>query len=502
MHQKSTQVELPLEGRGEAPRAERSGEAGRAARGEERSGVGHEHLMERVVERDNLVRALQRVRKNKGSPGVDGMTVGALLPYLREHWEQVREALLTGGYQPQPVRRVEIPKSGGGVRMLGIPTVLDRFIQQAVLQVLQPVFDPTFSEHSYGFRPGRGAHQAVRAAQRYVQEGRRWVVDVDLEKFFDRVNHDVLMGKLENRVGDRRLLRIIRRYLAAGIMADGVVVERHEGTPQGGPLSPLLANVLLDSVDKELEKRGHAFARYADDCNVYVRSRRAGERVMAALRGCYARQRLRVNEEKSAVARVWDRKFLGYSMWVAKGRMVKLRVAAKALNTFKATVREITARAAGRNLSQVAARLATYLRGWKQYFALAETPGIFDDLDQWIHRRLRALQLKLWKRGRTIYRQLKARGLSEPLAKAAAAHGRRWWAKATHGALKTAMPKQSFDRLGIPRLAPHYPHLSEPPDADPHVRWCGRGHAGDHPASPIPIRPRPPAQPPLTCPGS
>ncbi len=456
MHQKSNvQLELPLEGRGEAPRAERSGEAGRAARGEERSGVGHAELMERVVERDNLVRALKRVRKNQGSAGVDGMTVEDLLPYLREHWEQVRESLLTGGYQPQPVLRVEIPKSGGGVRMLGIPVVLDRFIQQAILQVLQPIFDPTFSEHSYGFRPGRSAHQAVRAAQQYVQEGRRWVVDVDLEKFFDRVNHDVLMGKLENRIGDRHLLRIIRRYLEAGIMADGVVVERYEGTPQGGPLSPLLANVLLDSVDKELERRGHAFARYADDCNVYVRSKRAGERVMAALRGCYAQLRLRVNEDKSAVARVWDRKFLGYSMWVTKGQRVKLRVAAKALSTFKAAVREITGRAAGRNMGQVAARLATYLRGWKQYFTLADTPGIFDDLDQWIHRRLRALQLKQWKRGRTIYRELKGRGLPDPLARAAAAHGRRWWAMATHGALKTAMPTRSFDRLGIPRLAPH-----------------------------------------------
>jgi group II intron reverse transcriptase/maturase len=453
MHQMSTQVELPLEGRGEAPRAERSGEAGRAAKGEERSGVGHEHLMELVVERGNLVRALKRVRQNKGSPGVDGMAVADLLPYLREHWEQIRESLLTGGYQPQPVRRVEIPKSSGGVRMLGIPTVLDRLIQQAVLQVLQPIFDPTFSEHSYGFRPGRSAHQAVRAAQQYVQEGRRWVVDVDLEKFFDRVNHDVLMGKLENRIGDRRLLRIIRRYLEAGIMADGVVMERHEGTPQGGPLSPLLANVLLDDVDKELERRGHAFARYADDCNVYVRSRRAGERVMAALRVCYATLRLRVNEDKSAVARVWDRKFLGYSMWVAKGRVVKLRVAAKALKEMKERVRQITSRNGGRSMKQVCEELGTYLRGWKQYFSLAETPRIFEGLDEWIHRRLRMVQLKQWKRGRTAFRELRARGVPEWLAVRVARFTTKWWRVAAHGGLHVAFPVDYFVALGVVRLS-------------------------------------------------
>jgi group II intron reverse transcriptase/maturase len=449
----SMQMELPLEGRGEAPRAERSGEAGRAARGEERSGVGHAALMQRVVERDNLARALKRVRQNKGSPGVDGMTVDDLLPYLRGHWVQIRESLLTGSYQPQPVRRVEIPKSGGGVRMLGIPTVLDRFMQQAVLQVLQPIFDPTFSEHSYGFRPGRNAHQAVRAAQQYVQEGRKWVIDVDLEKFFDRVNHDVLMGKLENRIGDRRLLRIIRRYLEAGIMADGVVVERHEGTPQGGPLSPLLANVLLDDVDKELEKRGHAFVRYADDCNVYVRSERAGKRVMAALRGCYAKLRLRVNEDKSAVARVWDRKFLGYSMWVARGHEVKLGVAAKALKLFKQRIREVTRRKGGRSLHQVAAELGKYLRGWKQYFQLANTPGVFAALDGWIHRRLRAFQLKQWKRGRTTYRELRTRGVPEWLASQGAGHGGRWWWAAGLGALHTALPGKYFVGLGVTPLS-------------------------------------------------
>jgi len=453
MRQKSRQLELLPEDRGEAPTVRQSGEAGRAARGEGRSGSGHEQVMELMVERENCLGALKRVRKNKGSPGMDGMTVKDLPEYLRAHWPAIREQLLAGSYQPMPVRRVEIPKSDGGTRQLGIPTVLDRFIQQCLLQVLQPMFDPTFSEHSHGFRPGRRAHDAIREAQRYIQAGRRWVVDVDLARFFDRVNHDVLMGKLENRIGDRRLLRIIRRYLEAGIMADGVVTERHEGTPQGGPLSPLLANVLLDDVDKELERRGHAFARYADDCNVYVRSRRAGERVMEALRRLYATLRLQVNEDKSAVARVWDRKFLGYSFWVAKGRVVKLRVAAKALDEFKERVRQITSRTGGRSLGRVAGELRAYLQGWKQYFSLANTPGIFDDLDQWIHRRLRMLQLKQWKRGRTAYRELQRRGVEGAMLRIAARYARNWWHVAAHKALHIALPGAYFDGLGVPRLA-------------------------------------------------
>jgi len=451
MHQKSRQLELPLEGRGEAPRAERSGEAGRAVQGEERSG-SHD-LMERVVARENAVAALKRVRQNKGSPGIDGMTVGELEPYLREEWPAIREQLLVGSYRPGAVKRQLIPKSGGGMRELGIPTVLDRFVQQLLLQVLQPMFDPTFSEHSHGFRPGRRAHDAVCKAQQYIQDGRRWVVDVDLEKFFDRVNHDVLMGKLYNRIGDGRMLRIIHRYLKAGVLADGVVMERYEGTPQGGPLSPLLANVLLDEVDKELERRGHCFVRYADDCNVYVRSKRAGERVLAALRQKYAKLRLQVNEEKSAVARVWGRKFLGYSFWVAKGGVVKRRVAPKALEEMKQRVRQITGRNGGRSLEQVGRELGAYLRGWKAYFRLADTPKIFADLDGWIRRRLRCIQLKQWKRGRTAYRELAARGLPTWLVRKGAGHGRRWWWAANLGAMHTALPGTYFERLGVPRLA-------------------------------------------------
>lgn len=451
MHPKTGQLELVLGGWGEAPGDQESGEAGRAAQGEERS--GNHDLMERVVARENATQALKRVRRNKGSAGIDGMTVDELTPYLHENWSGIRERLLAGTYQPSAVRRVLIPKSGGGMRQLGIPTVLDRFVQQLILQVLQPIFDPTFSEHSHGFRPGRRAHDAVRKAQEYIQQGNRWVADVDLEKFFDRVNHDVLMGKLENRTRDRRILRVIRRYLEAGIMADGVVTERHEGTPQGGPLSPLLANVLLDEVDKELERRGHRFVRYADDCNVYVSSKRAGERVLKVLRRLYAKLRLRINEEKSAVARVWDRKFLGYSFWVAKGRQVKLRVAPTALSEMKQRVRRITSRSSGRSMEKVTHDLGVYLRGWKEYFRLSNTPGIFAQLDQWLHRRLRAVQLKQWKRGRTAYRELRRRGVPDWLARKAARFARNWWRVAGHGALHTALPGSYFERLGVPRLA-------------------------------------------------
>jgi len=408
--------------------------------------------MERVCERTNLQAALKRVRKNKGSAGIDGMTVDELPEHLKTHWPALREQLLAGTYQPSPVRRHAIPKRGGGVRELGIPTVVDRFIQQAILQVLGPRFDPTFSQHSYGFRPRRSAHDAVVQAQRFVNEGRRFVVDVDLEKFFDRVNHDVLMGRLAKRIEDERLLGLIRRYLEAGMMANGVATERHEGTPQGGPLSPLLANVLLDEVDKELERRGHAFVRYADDCNVYVRSRRAGERVLGLLRRLYANLRLRVNEAKSAVDRAWNRKLLGYSFWSGRGGEVKRRVAPKALETMKDRVRELTRRTRSQSIARVAQDLRSYLTGWKNYFRLADTNNVFRELDEWIRHRLRALHLKHWRRGPTIYRELRARGLSERGAARAAINGRRWW-KNSAQLVHIAFPIHYFDQLGIPRLA-------------------------------------------------
>jgi group II intron reverse transcriptase/maturase len=447
----SGQLELPLEGRGETPRIRRSEEVPMAAHETESS--GRSDLMERVLHRSNLQNALKRVKSNKGSPGIDGMTVDELSAHLRGHWEEIREQLLAGTYRPQPVKRQLIPKGGGGMRELGIPTALDRFIQQALLQVLQSDLDGSFSRHSYGFRPGRSAHEAVRAAQRYIQQGRRWVVDVDLEKFFDRVNHDVLMGRLARCIRDHRVLVIIRRYLEAGVMTHGgVVTERYEGTPQGGPLSPLLANVLLDEVDKELEKRGHSFVRYGDDCNVYVRSRRAGERVMQLLRRLFTGLKLRVNESKSAVDLAIRRKILGYSFWFAPGSVVKRRVSRKALQVLKDRVRLITKRSRGRSIERVVAELRSYLVGWKEYYRLADTPRVFSDIDEWIRHRLRALHLKHWKRGKTIYRELRARGMSERAAACVAAHGRRWWHNSARG-IHPALPTRYFDQLGLPRLA-------------------------------------------------
>jgi len=419
-------------------------------RGDER--LGSNDLMAKVCERRNLQAALKRVRQNAGSPGIDGMTVEELPAYLRVHWPRLREELLAGRYQPQPVKRVAIPKRGGGERELGIPTVLDRFIQQALLQVLQPLFDPTFSDASYGFRPGRRAHDAVLRAQAYVQDGRSFVVDIDLEKFFDRVNHDMLMGRLAKRIADRRMLRLIRRYLNAGILANGVVIERHEGTPQGGPLSPLLANVLLDEVDKELEQRGHAFVRYADDLNVYVRSERAGERVMVSLRKLFGKLKLRVNETKSKVTRATNAKFLGFSFWVGQGRIVRRRVAPEAIDRLKERVRELTRRSAGRSLAQMCEPLGKYLTGWKAYFRLAETPNAFADIDGWVRHRLRAVQLKHWKRGRVIYRELTARDMPADAASRVAGNARRWWRNSAM-ALNMALPNELFSKLGVPKLA-------------------------------------------------
>jgi RNA-directed DNA polymerase len=347
---------------------------------------------------------------------------------------------------------VTIPKPDGGERELGIPTVVDRLIQQALLQILQPILDPTFSEHSYGFRPGRRAHDAVLAAQAYVQSGRRVVVDIDLEKFFDRVNHDILIDRLSKRIGDAGVIRLIRAYLDSGIMSDGVVQQRNRGTPQGGPLSPLLANVMLDEVDKELERRGHCFVRYADDANVYVRSRQAGERVMAQLRRLYGRLHLVVNEAKSAVASVFGRKFLGYSLWVARGGEVKRRVADKPVATFKQRVLQLTRRSGGRSMQDVVDGLRPYLLGWKAYFGLAQTPRVWRELDEGLRHRLRAIRLKQWKRGTTMYRELLAMGASAEVARKVAANSRRWWRNSAK-LLNSVLTIAWFDRLGLPRLS-------------------------------------------------
>lgn len=450
VHQQPGQPGRTERGLGEALPGIGRDEARLAGQGSE--GLGRSDLLTQALARGNMVLAWKRVRANRGSAGVDGLTIEATSEYLKTHWLRIREDLQTGRYRPRPVRRVQIPKSGGGVRELGIPTVIDRLIQQALLQVLQPVIDPTFSDHSYGFRPGRRAHDAVRQAQSHVQAGWKVVVDVDLEKFFDRVSHDVLMDRLAKRIDDKAVLRLIRRYLAAGIMDGGVVMERYEGTPQGGPLSPLLANVLLDEVDRELERRGHRFVRYADDCNVYVRSRKAGERVLDGLRKLYDRLHLKVNEAKTAVARATGRKFLGYALWRAAGGEVKRSVAAKAIDTFKQRIRQITRRTCGRSLDEVAQELRRYLPGWKAYFQLAQTPGAFRGLDEWLRHRLRALQLKHWRRGTTIYRELRALGASSDQAARVAGNATRWWHN-SRLELNRLMPIAYFDRLGVPRLS-------------------------------------------------
>ena len=377
--------------RGEAAREPASDEARGPRRETEGTGSA---LLCAALTRENLQQAWKRVKANKGSAGVDGLSIEQTALHLKTAWPEIRERLLRGTYRPSPVRWVAIPKPDGGERELGIPTVTDRLIQQALLQVLQPILDPTFSEHSYGFRPERRAHGAVLAAQSYVQSGRRVVVDVDLEKFFDRVNHDILIDRLQKRIDEAGVIRLIRAYLNSGIMQDGVVQDRQHGTPHGGPLSPLLANVMLDEVDKELERRGHCFARYADDCNVYVRSHRAGERVMALLRRLYDRLRLTVNETKSAVASVFGRKFLGYSLWVAKGGEIKRRVADKPMATFKQRLRELTRRSGGRSMTEIVQQLRPYLLGWKAYFGLAQTPRVLRTLGEWLRHRLRAIQLK------------------------------------------------------------------------------------------------------------
>jgi RNA-directed DNA polymerase len=430
------------------PFAAQRGEASVGASG--KGPLGHdESLMERVVERPNLLRALARVKANGGSPGIDGMTVEELHGYLQQHWPTLRASLLAGTYRPSPVRRVEIPKPGGGVRKLGIPTVLDRFLQQALLQVLQPEWDQTFSEGSYGFRPGRSAHQAIARAQAYLEEGYSWVVDLDLEKFFDRVNHDKLMRLVKDRVKDRRGLQLIDRYLKAGALTGDGFEATTEGTPQGGPLSPLLANLLLDGFDKELERRGHRCVRYADDSNIYVKSARAGHRVLASVsRFLERRLQLTVNAVKSAVDRPWRRTFLGFTF--TGRRPHRRRVSDKALKAFKQEVRQRTSRTRGVPLRRIGHELRQYLEGWYAYFRLAEAQSTFKELDSWVRRRLRCYVWKQW--GRRRYRELRKRGVSQDLAwnTSKSAHGP--WRLSRSPALAIALPGHALDRLGVPRL--------------------------------------------------
>jgi RNA-directed DNA polymerase len=411
-----------------------------------------DRLTEEVCERENLKEALRQVKGNKGSAGIDGMTVGQLSDYLKQHWPAIREQLLNGTYEPQPVRRVEIPKpDGGGVRKLGIPCVLDRFIQQAVMQVLQRRWDRTFSQHSYGFRPGRSAHQAVAQAQQYIAEGYGWCVDFDLEKFFDRVNHDKLMGQVAKRVEDKRLLKLIRAFLNAGVMENGLVSPSVEGTPQGGPLSPLLSNLVLDELDRELERRGHHFVRYADDCNIYVRSERAGQRVMESItRFITQKLKLKVNEAKSAMARPQERKFLGFSF--TAGPEVKRVIASKALDRFKQRIREITRRAKSVRMETTIEELAPYMRGWRSYFGFCETPGVLIYLTRWVRLRLRAALWRQWKTPRRRRAALLELGVRPRLASNTAGSGRGPWYLAKAKAISVGLSNAYFKSLGLPTL--------------------------------------------------
>jgi RNA-directed DNA polymerase len=435
----------------EAPRDSVEGTETLMAKRAAESTVNSEQLMEEVCGRKNCEQALARVRSNKGSAGIDGMTVEQLPAYLKQHWPTIREQLLRGTYKPQPVKRVEIPKPDGGIRKLGIPTVLDRFIQQAVMQVLQRSWDQTFSAHSYGFRPGRSAHQAVSKAQQYIADGYGWVVDLDLEKFFDRVNHDKLMAKLARRISDKRSLKLIRAFLRAGVLEGGLVSPIDEGTPQGGPLSPLLSNIVLDELDRELERRGHRFVRYADDSNIYVRSQRAGERVMKTVSEFITKKlKLKVNEEKSAVSRPSKRKFLSFSFtWQ---REPKRRIAPKAIARFKQRVRELTRRTRGVKVETMVAQLSRYLMGWRGYFSFCQTPSVLRKLEEWLRRRLRSFVWKQWKLGKVRFAELHKRGVSQDLAArtAGSAHGP--WRLSNSPALTIALPNAYFASLGLTPL--------------------------------------------------
>lgn len=408
--------------------------------------------MEAVLERENLKQALAQVRRNKGAAGIDGMNVDDLAAHLKTHWPMIRAQLLEGTYKPQPVRRVEIPKASGGTRPLGIPTVLDRFIQQAVMQVLQTEWDGTFSETSFGFRPGRSAHQAVERAQAYIASGHTIIVDIDLEKFFDRVNHDILMGLIAKRVADERILKLIRAFLNAGVMEGGLVGPTEEGMPQGGPLSPLLSNLMLDVLDKEQEKRGHRFVRYADDCNIYVRSQKAGERVMTGIeKFLEKRLKLKVNKAKSAAAKPSVRKFLGFSF--TGGKEPRRRIAPQALARFKAKVRELTRRTGGKSLAQIVRELSIYLIGWRGYFGFCQTPSVLRALDEWIRRRLRAIAWKQWKHGRARFAELRRRGVGRDLAAQTAGSPHGPWRLANSPALTIALPNGFLGSLRLASVA-------------------------------------------------
>ena len=452
--QQKTQMELAFmaEGRGEAPMAAHKGTEVPMAKREPEDPALTVLLMEQIGQRENLRKALQRVRQNKGSPGIDGMTVNKLPGYLKKHWPQIREQLLAGTYSPKPVKRVEIPKPDGGVRKLGIPTVLDRFIQQAMMQVLQAYWDKTFSEHSYGFRPGRSAHQAIRRSQQYVEQGYRWVVDIDLEKFFDRVNHDKLMGHLAKRLRDKRLLKLIRAFLNAGVMENGLVSATTEGAPQGGPLSPLLSNVVLDELDRELERRGHRFIRYADDCNIYVRSERAGQRVMENISSFITRKlKLKVNPTKSKVDRPWRCKFLGFRITV--GKQTKRSIAPSSLSRFKKRVRKLTCYRRGVPIEQMIENLNRYLIGWRGYFGYCQSPSVLQVLDCWIRRRLRCVYWRRWKRGKKRFAELRRLGVGRDLAAQTAGSVHGPWRISRSPALSYAFPRAHFNSLGLALLA-------------------------------------------------
>lgn len=449
LRQNTGRPALAGESRGEAPRMPVEGTEASMAAQETESPASTRQLMEVVCERANLREALKRVKANKGSPGIDGMTVNDLTDYLKDHWPCIRQRLLTGAYRPSPVKRVEIPKPDGGKRKLGIPTVLDRFVQQAVMQVLQRLFDPTFSTHSYGFRPRRSAHQAVSQAQEHIAQGFGFVVDIDLEKFFDRVNHDILMGLLANRLEDKRMLRLIRAFLNAGVMEKGLVGPTDEGTPQGGPMSPLLSNIVLDVLDRELERRGHRFVRYADDCNIYVRSRRAGERTMQSVRHFLAKRlKLKVNMAKSAVDRPSRRKFLGFSF--TAGSEPRRRIAPQAIKRFKGRIRELSGK--GRSIEETTERLSIYLRGWIGYFGFCQAKSVLKGLDSWLRRRLRCQLWRQWKRGRTRFAELKSRGVGKDLAAQTAGSALGPWHLSRSPALSFALPNSYFASLGLPTL--------------------------------------------------